>query len=749
GRVAVTVEARTSADGGDYGYVDISPVHPEEGEIAGSAIVHAFPSAAWITASGTVTGGRVEISGAVRRVDLERAERQLAEGGWPDDPGGSPIAGATVTVRVVELVQVERQVGTTYDYLEKKVIPLIDYTTREVTVGTYTTTSGTDGSIALSVPAPTADGTYSATLSARDDAGRAARTVAYASPPDQLTLPQPVSPYLGGASCGYYTEEHAVGETINLTMHDGDGSVSEGGRYLFVVAAGGIRAAEIQDGPTLTRTYAESDLPSINVVAVRFQDGVYSQTNEALIRTRVDERAVDVEITPDRARYTPGGQATLGIRTTDAGGSPIEADVVVRAVDEKLFAIGGALDLDALAELLNPVGDGLLQSYLSHPLPSFGADGCGDTTGGGRDDFRDSALFRLISTGPDGRGSVAFELPDDLTSWHVSATAVASDLRAGGGSVLVPVGLPFFADAIIASDYLAGERPILRVRSFGDDLAPGDRVRFTVTAPSLLLPPTTLDAAAFATATLELPDLPLGVHAVTISAAVIGDASRKDSLVRRIIVRSSRLEVATTELTTPSAAGDVGGTGLTTYVVTDAGRGSLVPVLDELAHGTGARSDRLLAAELARDLLVGTFGFDEASLPPVDLDLSRYQRDGVALLPYSSADLSLTAMMSIVAPERLDRDAARNALTEWLHGGIATREREIIALAGVAGLGDDVLEELRAVDTGEVTVREALWTALGLVAAGDEDAARAIERALLDDHGQALGPWVRLDVGET
>jgi hypothetical protein len=36
---------------------------------------------------------------------------------------------------------------------------------------------------------------------------------------------------------------------------------------------------------------------------------------------------------------------------------------------------------------------------------------------------------------------------------------------------------------------------------------------------------------------------------------------------------------------------------------------------------------------------------------------------------------------------------------------------------------------------------------LGLVAAGDEDGARVIERALLTDHGQVLGPWVRLDVG--
>ena len=36
--------------------------------------------------------------------------------------------------------------------------------------------------------------------------------------------------------------------------------------------------------------------------------------------------------------------------------------------------------------------------------------------------------------------------------------------------------------------------------------------------------------------------------------------------------------------------------------------------------------------------------------------------------------------------------------------------------------------------------------ALGLVASGDENGARTIERALLEQHGQELGPWVRLDV---
>jgi hypothetical protein len=106
-------------------------------------------------------------------------------------------------------------------------------------------------------------------------------------------------------------------------------------------------------------------------------------------------------------------------------------------------------------------------------------------------------------------------------------------------------------------------------------------------------------------------------------------------------------------------------------------------------------------------------------------------------------------MTAIVAPEVLRSDAARDALRTWMEDASSTRERQIIALAGLAGLGDDVLAELHAIDINGVTTREALWAALGLVAAGDEDGARVIERGLLTDHGQALGPWVRLNVGGT
>jgi hypothetical protein len=751
GRIGLTLPARTSVSYLDYTSISIQPESPEEGEIVGYKGIFVLPSSAWITASGTIAGSRLVVSGTLSQADLERVERDIASTGWPEDPSGAPIGGRTVTIRVVENVATKKQIGTTYDYIEKVVIPLYDYSYVEKAIGTYTTTSGPDGAISLSVPITNPDSGYAVTLTARDGEGRTATADPYVSPRDGGTADggAPLPPYLEQpGSCGYYREEHDVGDAIDLTMREGDGSPSSGGRYLFVVAGQGIRDALVQDTPAIHRPYREADLAGLGIFAVRFEDGAYVVTNEVHIQTKLDGRTLNVELEADRSRYAPGGQARVAVRITDPDGDGVAADVVLRAVDEKLYEIDGAGDIGALDSLLMPLGDGLLRSYASHPLPTHDDEGCGDTSGGdGRDDFRDSALFEVISTGSDGRGSVQFALPDDLTSWHVSATALAGDLRAGDGNLLLPVGLPFFADAIIASDLLVGERPILRVRSFGDELAPDDRVRYTISAPSLLLPATTVEADAFATATLELPDLAPGVHAVTIAATVVGDSARKDTLVRKIVVRWSRLEVATTELTTPGAAGSVGGSGLTTYVVTDAGRGSLLPLLEDLAYGGGARFDRQLAADIARDLLVSTFGVDETGLPTVDFDPARYQRGGVAPLPYSSTELALTAMTAIVAPERLRAEDARAALGEWMVDASVTRERAIIAVAGLAGLGNDVLTELHAIDVEAITIREALWVALGLVAAGDEDGARTIERALLEAHGQVLGPWVRLDVG--
>jgi hypothetical protein len=79
-----------------------------------------------------------------------------------------------------------------------------------------------------------------------------------------------------------------------------------------------------------------------------------------------------------------------------------------------------------------------------------------------------------------------------------------------------------------------------------------------------------------------------------------------------------------------------------------------------------------------------------------------------------------------------------------------TRDLRIAALAGLAALGEPVLSDLRTIATAtDLTVAERIDLALGLVAAGDDAAALAIERDLLLASGQQLGEWTRLRVGST
>src|SRR4029078_2678767 len=141
---------------------------------------------------------------------------------------------------------------------------------------------------------------------------------------------------------------------------------------------------------------------------------------------------------------------------------------------------------------------GIRVIYRSHRSPrAQGEYGGGDTTGGGRDDFRDSLLFTSVDTGSDGRASVTMHLSDDLTSWHVSASAIGAGLTAGEGTLLVTVGLPFFADATIAPEYLVSDRPEIGLRAFGTALTTTSKVTFAVDSDSLGLHADGLEADAF------------------------------------------------------------------------------------------------------------------------------------------------------------------------------------------------------------------------------------------------------------
>jgi len=768
GQVASPAQARTGLDGiasatvktafgsdddeTQWAWRDLTaiPRLPEEAGIRGTTPVAIFRSTALLGTSATISGQRLSMTGTVNDVAFARFEVGPTNG--EIDPVGHARSGATVSLQVVEINQTRKQVGTDYDFIAKRTMPVYEYDEQRRDLGTRTATTGTDGRFVTVMTVTGGDRSYEISASYRDEARRTIRTSTSAESGFGVDATQ-LSPRLVVPNDPTGERAYAVGDVVKVTFVGGHPDPSHD-RYLYSVTHRGLQSAVVRSGPTFSTAFGSGSVPNETIQSVRFTGTTYEVADDFVATFQIDARRLKVTVTPDAARYEPGGRVDLAVRATDGGGHPVVASVVVRVIDEKLYAIDAAAEVDPLDALYEPVSNGIVATAWSHRTPTsdFGGGG-GDTTGGGgREDFRDWVLFRLVTTGSDGSAHVAFDLSDDLTSWRASAAAVDGSLRAGAGTTRIPVGLPFFAEATLGQEYLVADHPILRLRGFGSALASGDRVAFEVSAPTLGMAPTRADAAAFATAELPLPTLTAGDHQVRIVATTgTGAAARQDVLVRTIHVIDSRATQART-VSAPLDASFVlqgGSTGLTTVVLSDAGRGRVLPVLLSISDGQVVRADEAVAAALARRVLRTSFGADAPATTDADLTSFQSPSGGIALLPYASEDLDLSALAALARDDRLDPNALQGAFQAVLDDPGSSRDRRIVAMAGLAALGEPVVDLVRTA-AAEPTLEptERAWLAVAALAGGDEALAGSLERALLAGSGQRLGPWVRLSLAD-
>ena len=91
------------------------------------------------------------------------------------------MAGKTVTATFTEFVPHRVQTGTRYDFIEKKVVPVYDYTSTERDAGTIKVKTDRDGDFSLSIPKSTTGSEYRVRVSATDPDSHAARWTGWAN----------------------------------------------------------------------------------------------------------------------------------------------------------------------------------------------------------------------------------------------------------------------------------------------------------------------------------------------------------------------------------------------------------------------------------------------------------------------------------------------------------------------------------------------------------------------------------------
>jgi hypothetical protein len=142
--------------------------------------------------------------------------------------------------------------------------------------------------------------------------------------------------------------------------------------------------------------------------------------------------------------------------------------------------------------------------------------------------------------------------------------------------------------------------------------------------------------------------------------------------------------------------------------------------------------------------------FEEEPAFPAEFRAAAYQTadGGLAILPFADDDLTLSARAAALAPDKFGQQTLAQYLRNVFNAPDETRERVIIAMFGLAALGEPLLLDIQqAAALTDLTPREQLYLGLAAAELGDEDTASRLYAALLDEHGERRGPAIRLNVG--
>lgn len=726
--------------------IQAHPVSQEEGEIIGQRNITIYGPDAVLTTKQSTSSGNKVLSIELNRLDISK-----------DDKKGAPLSNYPVKGKVIETTYNRVVVGKSYDFISKTTVDKVEYVKNESVTQEVTLTTDAQGK---------------ANFSTAFKQGKDVQVQFEIQAPNKRTIRN--FEYLYTNIQEEYSFLMANNERGNYALNEqGDVTVMRGNtpaqedKYLFTLTTEKSLDYTYQTSPVMKFKFIEKMIPAAYVNTVRFTGETYMYAGSANISLDTEkERTLKIDVTSDKKSYEPGENVKLHVRVTK-NGNGVAADANISLVDEAYFELYPH-NAYPLSSLYAAFGKGemyywrMTYTYMTHNITSQGGGGAEGGGGGGdaRSVFPDSALFRTITTNGSGDGDITFKLPDNITSWKITTQAVDGQVNAGVEYTTLPVSLPFFTDAVVGTDYLAQDKPLIEIRTFGEKLAANVPVTFTIST-SLSDEKKVVTAKSYDTVSFPLPTLKNGKQTITIAAEAAG---MKDTLVREFNVIPSRI---TTYDTKTMKAADMksipnevlAAKGDVTVTIQETEKARMYNELWRQSYATGARFDQVAASEKALAMLKKNF--KEEDLPGSDDatsglgDIYQDASGGVRLLPYASADLELSARAAFFAPETIDQDSLREYFIGILNQEAqkkypkATRERYIMALSGLASLKNPVLTVIQSLSKEtDLSAIEELYLAAGAMSIGDQETSRKLAQDMLKKYGEHLNPYLRLKIGK-
>ncbi|CAG0943838.1 hypothetical protein ANRL1_01491, partial [Anaerolineae bacterium] len=225
-----------------------------------------------------------------------------------------------------------------------------------------------------------------------------------------------------------------------------------------------------------------------------FTDGIPSfKVGWENIKVVSNARALNVNVASAQPQYGPRDQAAYNIKTTDANGKPISAEVSLSVVDKAVLALASQFGPDIVEAFY---GKRDLAVKTSQSLTVFLArvnqrEDFGGGGGGGeepRKDFPDIAYWNpTIVTDANGNAKVDVQLPDNLTTWTAIANGVTAQTQVGKATSDTMVTKDLIVRPVLPRFFNVGDKATLGaiVHNNGNALA---TVTLAMSATNLTLP---------------------------------------------------------------------------------------------------------------------------------------------------------------------------------------------------------------------------------------------------------------------
>jgi len=381
------------------------------------------------------------------------------------------------------------------------------------------------------------------------------------------------------------------------------------------------------------------------------------QMAEVPLRVPNVDKRLQVNVSMDQERYQPGQQMKVNVEVKDDAGRPVAADLSVGVVDEAIYALSAELNPDPV-RFFNPTKrHGVLRSgstewsfydilHRQRPVWSLKQTRRGefksDDADKVRQNFKDTAHWvPFLAAGSDGKASTELTLPDNLTAWRATATAVTSDTKVGVGRIAKPASKPLQVSLTLPRTLSVGEeaRAIAQVRNMTGQPLSGT-VKFEVTNGKLNgNPQSTFSLQDQGQYTFTIPLLADKSGPLTVTARVEG-GGRKDAERRNVTVLDQLVPASTSgsvyltggsqNITIPVPPGAKGEAALSVMSV-GALEQLVAPSLRYLVEYPYGCVEQTLSSFVPNVLVADLV--KQGLMPPLDwkqlVDLDRNIRDGV------------------------------------------------------------------------------------------------------------------------